>query len=116
VDIQPALALAQRYLDNYILHSVLSYKTVNELGPREYDLVIINYAFTELPRGLQDVYLQRVILNSKKGYVTYNEITPAEFRSYKADELISAIPGSKIVKEEPLTHPKNCVIVWGMHA
>jgi putative sugar O-methyltransferase len=116
VDIQPALALAQRFLDNYILHSVLSYKTVNELEPLEYDLVISNYAFTELPRALQDVYLRKVILNSKKGYITYNEITPAEFRSYKADELTSAIPGSKILKEEPLTHPKNCVIVWGMHA
>lgn len=116
VDIQPALALAQRFLDNYILHSVLSYKTMNELGQGDYDLVLSNYAFTELPRTIQDVYLSKVILNSKRGYITYNEIAPKEFNSYKPDELIAIIPGSKILKEEPLTHPKNCIILWGSNA
>lgn len=113
VDIRPALALAQRFLDNYILHSVVTYKTANELHQREYDLVVSNYAFTELPRPLQDVYLRKAILDSKRGYITYNEITPAEFRSYKADELVAMIPGARILPEQPLTHHKNCVIVWG---
>lgn len=113
VDIQPALALAQRYLDNYILHSKLTYKTMNELGRRDYNLVLSNYAFTELPRTIQDVYMNKVILNSERGYITYNEITPREFNSYKSDELVAMIPGSKVLNEEPLTHPKNCLIVWG---
>jgi hypothetical protein len=116
VDIQPALALAQRFLDNYVLHSVVTYMTMNELGQRDYDLVLSNYAFTELPRTIQDIYLSKVILNSKRGYITYNEITPKEFNSYKSDELITIIPGSKILKEIPLTHPKNCIIVWGANA
>lgn len=116
VDIQPALGLAQRFLDNFILHSVLTYKTMNELSSRNYDLVLSNYAFTELPRTIQDVYLTKVILNSKKGYITYNEIVPKGFNSYKSDELVAMIPGSKVLKEEPLTHPKNCVIVWGTNA
>lgn len=116
VDIQPALALAQRFLDNYILHSVLTYKTMNELSQRDYDLLLSNYAFTELPRAIQDVYLNKVILRSKRGYITYNEITPREFNSYKSGELIEMIPGSRILKEEPLTHPKNCIIVWGENA
>lgn len=112
VDIQPALALAQRYLDNYILPSIVSYMTMNELIQREYDLVISNYAFSELSRVLQDVYLEKVIMNSKRGYITYNEITDSKFNSYNACELINMIPGSKILKEEPLTHQKNCIIVW----
>ncbi|MGV8058360.1 MAG: putative sugar O-methyltransferase [Smithellaceae bacterium] len=113
VDIQPALALTQRFLDNYILHSILTYKTMNSLEPRDYDLVISSYAFTELPRTIQDVYLSKVILRSKKGYINYNEISPMEFNSYKANELVRIIPGSQIINEEPLTHPKNCIIVWG---
>lgn len=113
VDIRPALALSQRFLDSYILHSVVSYKTANELHPQEYDLAVSNYAFTELPRPLQEVYLRKVILESRRGYMTYNEITPPEFRSYKADELVEMIPGARILPEQPLTHPKNCVIVWG---
>ena len=89
VDIQPALALTKRFLDNYILHSTLTYKTMNELGQRDYDLVLSNYAFTELPRTIQDIYLNKVILNSKRGYITYNEITPNEFDSYKSGELVA---------------------------
>ena len=113
VDIQPALALAQRFLDNYIINSVLMYKTMNELSQKDYDLVLSNYSFTELPRTIQDIYLNKVILRSKRGYITYNEITPKEFNSYKSGELLEIIPRSRIFKEEPLTHPKNCIIVWG---
>jgi phospholipid N-methyltransferase len=116
VDIQPALALTQRYLDNFILNSVIKYKTMNELDYKFYDLVISNYAFTELPRSVQNVYLRKIILNSKKGYITYNEITPNQYNSYKLEELLALIPGSKVFKEEPLTHPKNCIIVWGTNS
>lgn len=115
VDIKPALNLAQRYLDNYILHSTLAYKTMNEFKQEGYDLVISNYAFTELPRTIQDVYLSKIISKAKRGYITYNEITPKEFNSYKVDELIKMIPSSKIIKEEPLTHPKNCIIIWTIY-
>jgi methylase of polypeptide subunit release factors len=113
IDISPALQLTKRYLDNQIVHSSLEYKTMNELETREYDLIISNYAFSELNRSIQDVYLQRVILNSKMGYITYNEITPEEYNSYKANELIEIIPHAQIFEEIPLTHPQNCIIVWG---
>lgn len=113
IDLKPVLMLTQRYLDNYILKSTLDFKTMNELYPKEYDLVISNYAFTELPRAVQDVYLQKVILNSKRGYITYNEITPTHFNSYKRDELIAKISGAQIIDEKPLTNDKNCIIVWG---
>lgn len=105
--------LTQKYLDNYIINAVLKYKTMNELEVRDYDLLISNYAFTELPRGFQDVYLKKVILNSKKGYITYNDINPASFNSYKRDELLSIIPDSSVMEERPLTDKNNCVIVWG---
>lgn len=113
VDILPALALARRFLDHYILHSATCYKTMSELEPLDHDLVISNYAFSELSRAVQDVYLDRVIFRSRMGYVTYNEITPAEFNSYTAEELVSIIPNSRIIAEKPLTHPRNCIIVWG---
>ena len=113
VDIQPALALTQRFLDHYVVPATLTYRTMNELAAAPYDLLVSNYAFTETPRAIQDAYLKKVILHAKRGYVTYNETTPAEFRSYRADELVALIPGAKILAEEPLTHPKNCIIVWG---
>ena len=113
VDIKPALLLAQRYLDNYAVKSTLSYLTMNELEKNNYDLVISNYAFTELPRPIQEIYLEKIIFNSSRGYITYNDINPAEFKSYKKEELVKVIPGSQTIDEVPLTHPNNCIIVWG---
>ena len=113
VDIKPALMLAQRYLDNYILHSTMEYKTMNELEAARYDLVISNYAFTELPRVIQDVYLKRIMLNSASGYITYNENDMENFHSYKKEDLVKIIPGARIIDEVPLTAPGNCIIVWG---
>lgn len=116
IDIKPALMLAKRFLGHYIIHFRLIYKTMDELQENEYDLLISNYAFTELPRPIQDIYLKKCILCSRKGYITYNEIAPPEFKSYKKEELTNIIPNSKIMKEVPLTHPNNCIIVWGVNS
>ena len=112
VDIKPALLLTQTYLDGYILTSVIKYITMNELKKEAYDLVISNYAFTELRRDIQDVYLEKIILNSKHGYITYNDITPEYFKSYKKDELVKLLPNAKIFEEKPKTHERNCIIMW----
>jgi len=112
VDIKPALLLTQTYLDNFILPSTVIYKTMNELKKEAYDLVISNYAFTELRREIQDIYLDKIIMNAKHGYITYNQITPENFKSYKKEELLEMIPNSKAIEEIPLTHEKNCIIIW----
>lgn len=112
VDIKPALSLAQRFLDNFILPSVMSYRTMNELESRKCDLLISNYAFSELPRAIQDVYLEKIVLNASRGYMTYNHINPTEFGSYSAEEIVRKIPGAKISPEEPLTYTGNCIVTW----
>lgn len=113
VDLKPVLRLAQTYLDNYIARSKLSYQTMNELEYSKFDLVISNYAFTELTRGIQEVYLNKIILNSKRGYITYNEISPVDFNSFTKDELLQIIPNSHIIKEFPEIEKNNCIIIWG---
>jgi len=113
VDIKASLMLAQRYLDKYVLNSVMEFKTMNELEIANYDLIISNYAFTELTREVQSVYLNKAILNSTKGYITYNDIVPESFNSYKKNELLQLLKGSFEMEERPLTHDNNCIIVWG---
>lgn len=114
VDIQPALQLTHRYLGNYNMNAVLSFKTMNELDYNDYDLCISNYAFSELPRELQNTYLKKVILRSKMGYITYSDgFTPSSFNSYRVDELLRIIPGALKINEEPKTGP-NFIILWGI--
>ncbi|MBX3721879.1 MAG: putative sugar O-methyltransferase [Turneriella sp.] len=113
VDIKPALQLAQRYLDHFPLRTELEYKTMNEMSLIEnFDIVISNYAFTELPRSIQEIYFEKIIDKSKHGYITYNEISPASFESYNREEILGRIKGSRAKEEIPVTHPKNCIIVW----
>ncbi len=112
IDLKPVLLLAQKYLDNYIFNTTISYKTMHELPKENYDLVISNYAFTEMRREIQDVYLDKVVLSAKKGYITYNEINPEDFNSYTKEELIKRIPNVKVMQEVGILHHKDCILVW----
>ncbi|MBH8561605.1 putative sugar O-methyltransferase [Nostoc sp. CENA67] len=112
VDLKPVLMLAQRYLDHYPLNTTLIYKTMNELSKENYDLVISNYAFTEIRREVQDIYLEKVLLSATKGYITYNEINPEDFHSYTKEELIQLIPQIRVNPEVGILHPKDCTLVW----
>lgn len=113
VDIAPALMLAEKYLNNFDCASTCTFQPPDIVETRQYDLLISNYAFTELRRSIQDAYLEKVILQAVRGYITYNDINPPDYLSYKKDELLAMIPGSRILDEVPLTHSGNCIIVWG---
>jgi hypothetical protein len=105
--------LARRYLGHFITPAILSFWTLNELPPLDYDLVISNYAFSELSRDLQKAYLDKVILRAKRGYMLCNQITPAGYGSYRPEDLLAAINDAKRLAEEPLTFEGNYLIVWG---
>lgn len=113
-DIPEVLALADRFL-----HAIeaVSPNLVpcdgRDPAPGNFDLLISNYAFSELRRDLQEVYLERVVKSSRRGYVTYNHITPPEWGSLSAEQFASQIPGAQIIDEVPLTHPGNVIVVWG---
>ena len=113
IDIDPALALARCYLGHFITPAILSFWTLNELPPLDYDLVISNYAFSELSRALQEAYLDKVILRAKRGYMLCNQIAPADDRSYRAEELLAAIKGARRLPEEPPSFEGNYLVVWG---
>jgi hypothetical protein len=77
------------------------------------DLLLSNYAFSELTRELQDDYISRYLSRSNRGYMIYNHITPPEFNSYTARDICAMIPGAEIKEEFPKTDPTNVLIIWG---
>jgi hypothetical protein len=112
VDLKPVLNLAEMFLSHFPLRCTVRFSTMNELGPQPYDFALSNYAFTELSRDVQETYFRKALNQTPKGYITYNEIVPPEFRSMTRDELCQRLGGREL-PEQPLTHPKNCIIVWG---
>ena len=83
-----------------------------------YDLVISNYAFSELPLAIQTKYVERVVSHSHAGYITVNSGRGGQFEDrgvkLSADVLKEKIPGAFLVAEEPSTSPFNAVLVWGL--
>ncbi len=109
---------SKKYLNNYYLNNSFNSLDINEFNyDIPFDLVISNYAFSELPRELQDIYLKKVILNSKSGYMimnTGNDINADIVTSrYKASELLNIIKSSRIIEETPLSAKDNYIIIWG---
>ena len=112
VDLRPVLDLAAEFLSRFPLRTAVRFLTMNELAPTPYGFAISNYAFTELSRDVQEIYYRKVLQQTPAGYITYNDIGPAQLRPLSCDELCQRLNGRSL-PEEPVTHPKNRLIVWG---
>lgn len=115
-DIPEALGLAKRYLGKFESKADIRFVNGTNIDvdeSYEYDVVISNYAFSELIREVQDMYLEKVISKSKAGYITWNSLSHDVMDGYSVDELLEKIPGSSVIAEEPLTAANNCIIIWG---
>jgi len=113
-DIPPVLDLAKKFFKNVPLEGNFQFLDGRNPLTSIPDLVISNYAFSELERDVQDLYLRNVILNSPRGYITWNSLSADQLDGYWLADLIRLIPGSQIVPERPNTSSKNAIIVWGM--
>lgn len=77
------------------------------------DLLISNYAFSELTRDTQELYMKNIVETSKKGYVIFNHLHDSHSDSLTAIEFAGRLQGSQIFHEIPLTFPGNVLVVWG---
>jgi hypothetical protein len=112
-DLEVVESLAQKYVQKIIPESGKILRIARKIEYKTIDLVISNYAFSELTRELQDDYLERYILKSKRGYMIYNHINPPEFKSYSALDFCELVPGAEIIEEVPKTDNTNVLIIWG---
>ena len=115
-DLPSVQSLALKYLANFDLKTKIHMPKEMNLHYSKYDLVISNYAFSELPRELQAEYLNKVLMHSRNGYMIMNSgrtnHTGRSLGKYGLDELLAAIPNSKIREEVPGTDRDNYVIYW----
>jgi len=116
-DLAPVLNLVERYLESHLLNSAYHTSTLNQcLGEESYDLVISNYAFSELPSALQRRYIEKVLATAKRGYLTMNSGTPETYFQHNKlslAQLRELLPGFEVLPERPLTCPGNYIIAWG---
>jgi hypothetical protein len=111
--------LISKYLESYIMRGSYCTSTINTYEPKPIDLVISNYAFSELPRNIQESYIEKVLSKSAKGYLSMNErsnmVKTKGFLSppYQLEDFRSRLPTFEVIEEIPLTGPGNYIIIWG---
>lgn len=111
VDLPPVLKLTERYLTEMSVDAPTRFISAHDAPETESDLVISNYAFSELRREAQEMYMSRIVDKARRGYMTFNKITPASFGSMTAEELAERVGGT-LLPERPLSFPGNRIIVW----
>lgn len=116
-DLPPVLGLVSRYLESHLLQSSYQTKTLNTHdGEKSYDLVISNYAFSELPSPVQRMYVEKVLKKAARGYLTMNSGRPDSVFSkgkMTLEEIRDLIPDTRILEEKPFSAPGNYLLVWG---
>lgn len=114
-DLPQVQKLIQKYLTKIGVKKV-TYLNLPNFETKEFDLILSNYAFSELPNDLQVEYLEKVLLKSKNGYLIMNSgrgnATGRSKGKITLKELSQRIPGLMVKEEDPLTSPDNYVIFW----
>lgn len=114
-DLPEVQVLIQKFSSRREMKNILYPNFAEELNV-EFDLVISNYAFSELPRQIQNWYLEKVILKSRNGFMIMNSgyinKTGRSDGKITIGEMQAVIPNLEIFPEEPLTSPDNYLLVW----
>jgi len=116
IDLYLTLLLAKKYLSKFNIQNVI-YLTSQQIdNKKEYDLVISNYAFSEIEKSLQDDYIQKILPFSKRGYLTCNYdgiSTPnSPYNKEELFRMLSQWHSIEVVDEEPKTSRDNFIIKW----
>jgi hypothetical protein len=117
IDLPECIALSKKYLDLMKIKNVFYVESTHLENIGSYDLVISNYAFSEINKAEQLNYLEKVIKPIRNGYMTLNFISGySHLNSLSIEELVSILyhagKSGKVEKEHPLTHPTNLLMCW----
>ena len=120
VDLPEVNQLIDRFVGNFNVNFNYTFNTLEDKFDfdSEFDLVISNYAFSELPRNLQNLALNKIINNSKNGYMIINShgleknIFLKKYDFHTVDELKKLIPNLLILEEYPQSHKNNKLLTF----
>lgn len=119
VDLRPVALLARRYLETCGSGANVTFVASEDLPATKCDLVISNYAFSELGKAVQEDYLARVVGLASSGYLTMNSgLWGAEafgHDCFTVEELLQRLPNAVLAYDRPDIATANYIIVFGEH-
>lgn len=114
IDLPEVLKLMKSYLSQFRTENHINYiDGISEFEKNSYDLVISNYAISEMIKDIQQIYIEKVICCAKRGFIIWNNLSSNAGGGYSLEQFMERIPNATIIKEEPQTGIDNCIIIWG---
>lgn len=115
IDLPEALEIAKKFLDNLGVRNV-TFLTPDQLSTDAFfDLAISNYAFSECTISMQEAYVKNIFTQSKNGYCICNQMR-FDPEYYVEDGVVALLKRysimTRVLAEEPNSHPRNYVLVW----
>jgi hypothetical protein len=117
IDLPQCNPLSKRYLSALGVANVSFIDNTDLKSAGQYDLVISNYAFSEIDKEGQSEYLEKIIDPSPYGYMTLNFMSSySNICSYTLQELLTFLYKSHkkghVEAERPLTGTSNVILTW----
>ncbi|WP_029323814.1 putative sugar O-methyltransferase [Butyrivibrio sp. AE3004] len=119
IDLPEALGLTKRFLKKLIDIGNVQFidgTAMDGENISDHDLVISNYAYSELARVIQQGYWDKVVSKASHGYFTWNLESERKLDGFTVDEFTNMLKSIgrdvRVLEERPLTAPGNCLIVW----
>jgi len=116
-DLPNVQELIGNYLDSLGKMGCIEFREIEDGLETAFDLAISNYAFSELPKLIQEIYLKTVLSKSKSGYMIMNsglsDYTGRSEGKLSLANIRKYLPNSVVVQEKPLTSRDNYILLWG---
>ena len=111
--------LIKRFIENSNFSSKYTISTIREDSfncRNSWDFCISNYAFSELPKAIQEIYINKIINKTRKGFMLMNSGVSGKFGNvinFSQKELLNTLKNASIHDEIPLTYVDNYLLTWG---
>ena len=117
-DLPEVISLANIYLKKINSRIRFDSRDIHRAQDKAWDIVISNYAFSELNKDLQVRYLDTILSKTSRGYMIMNSgrqnVSGRSNSKLSVNEIADFLPTMRIKEENPLTGPDNYVIYWGV--
>ena len=115
VDLKEVNQLIEKYISMNEVSFNYQTKTLFDEFEDNYDLIISNYAFSELPKKLQKIAYTKILSKSKNGYMINNSFYfSKKYRFFDKKKLKKLLPTSQFFDENPKaeSHPENFLHIF----
>jgi SAM-dependent methyltransferase len=115
VDLKEVNQLIEKYVSMNEVSFKYQTKTLFDDFDDNYDLIVSNYAFSELPRYLQQIAYKKILSKCKNGYMINNSFYfSKKYKFFDKKKLKKLLPSSQFFDENPKAegHPENFLHVF----